>query len=502
MRRIIAFFVLVVLAIAAVLFVRDHPGQVQVEWFDYRIETDIGYAIVALILLMIAVVLLVQLLLLVLFSPHKIARWFSRRRQRKGLQALSLGMVAVAAGDSEEAGRQSRRASHMLTGVPLSNLLSAQAAQLRGDEAAAHRYFEAMLDDPQTEFLGLRGLLMQALRLHDDGRALRLALRARELRPKSPWLLQTLAELQTRSGAWEEALATTASARRIGAIDDGEAKRRAAIIEAQASRATETAGDAEQALHYARHAHKAAPDFVPAALQLAHLHAARGDTRRAADVLSRAWSRSPHPDLAAAFRRLYPAEPPAKMYKRLTALTKSAPDSTESRLVLAAAAVEAGNFDDARTLLDGVDDAVGGARRYRMLAEIEERQGGDMAAARGWLAKAAAFGRQQAWICTDCGAAAADWTADCTSCGAFGTLEWRNFGPDEAMVLDDGLPPAGRPQIGASGSAHTDGPHAGGVDTDGVDTETGADPQAANRAESDTEGAGAPGSTERGVASP
>src|SRR5690606_29724893 len=136
------------------------------------------------------------------------------------MHALSMGMVAVAAGDREEAGRQSRRASAMLSGVPLSNLLSAQAAQLRGDEAAARRYFEAMLDQPETEFLGLRGLLMQALRARDDARALRLALRARELRPRSPWLLQTLAELQTRLGDWEAALDTTATARRLGAYDD------------------------------------------------------------------------------------------------------------------------------------------------------------------------------------------------------------------------------------------------------------------------------------------
>ena len=33
-------------------------------------------------------------------------------------------------------------------------LLSAQAAQLRGDEGAAARYFNNMLDRPETAFLG------------------------------------------------------------------------------------------------------------------------------------------------------------------------------------------------------------------------------------------------------------------------------------------------------------------------------------------------------------
>lgn len=445
MRRIVAFFILVVAAVGAVLFIRDHPGQIRLDWLGWRIETDIGVGILALLVLIVVVVLLAQLFRLIVFSPHRLSEWFARRRHRKGMHALSMGMVAVAAGDREEAGRQSRRASAMLSGVPLSNLLSAQAAQLRGDEAAARRYFEAMLDQPETEFLGLRGLLMQALRARDDARALRLALRARELRPRSPWLLQTLAELQTRLGDWEAALDTTATARRLGAYDDAEAARRLAIIQTEASRAVERAGDAARALQFARQAHKAAPDFVPAAIQLAHLHAARGDVRRAADVLTRTWEKSPHPEIAAAYRNLYPAETPIGLYRRLSKLTAGAPESTESRLVMARAAADAGRYDDARALLERVDDATGGARRYRLLADIEEQQHGDVAAARRWLAKAAAFGQQQGWICRECGTASADWHSHCPGCGAFGTVSWHNFGPEQLPLLIDSLP-AGPPR--------------------------------------------------------
>lgn len=443
MRRIIAFFILVVAVIAAILFIRDNPGQVRLDWLGYRIETGIGVALFILVVFTIVVILLVQLFRLVVFSPHRVAAWFGRRRQNKGLHALSLGMVAVAAGDPDEAGRQSRRASNMLSGVPLSNLLSAQAAQLKGDEAAARRYFEAMLDEPETEFLGLRGLLMQALRARDDARALKLALRARALRPKSPWLLQTLAELQTRNGDWQDALETTSNARRLGAYDDAETNRRLAIIQTQASRAIEQTGDQDRAQQFARAAHKVAPDFVPAAIQLAHLHAASGSMRKASDVLSRAWARAPHPELAAAYRKLYPAETPIGLYRRLTKLTAGNPESTESRLVLARAAKEAERFDDARALLDGVDDAQGGARRYRMLAEIEELQHGDATAARRWLDKAAAFGQQQGWICGECGSASTEWLSHCSNCGAFGSISWHNFGPDQvALIGQDAALPA------------------------------------------------------------
>ena len=55
----------------------------------------------------------------------------------------------------------------MLDEPPLTLLLSAQAAQLEGDDQAARGYFEAMLDQPATAFLGLRGLLVQAERTGD-----------------------------------------------------------------------------------------------------------------------------------------------------------------------------------------------------------------------------------------------------------------------------------------------------------------------------------------------
>ncbi len=63
----------------------------------------------------------------------------------------------------------------LLAEPPLTLLLSAQAAQLNGDEQAARRYFTAMLDRAETEFLGLRGLVMQALRGGDEAAALGLS---------------------------------------------------------------------------------------------------------------------------------------------------------------------------------------------------------------------------------------------------------------------------------------------------------------------------------------
>ena len=64
------------------------------------------------------------------------------------------------------------KADGLLNEPPLTMLLSAQAAQLNGDDGAATGYFEAMLERKETEFLGLRGLLNHALKRDDRVKAL------------------------------------------------------------------------------------------------------------------------------------------------------------------------------------------------------------------------------------------------------------------------------------------------------------------------------------------
>jgi HemY protein len=60
-----------------------------------------------------------------------------------------------------------------------------------------------------------------------------------------------------------------------------------------------------------------------------------------------------------------------------------------------------------------------------MMADVEERSGGDSAKVHDWLARAAEAPADRAWRCAACGAHHETWRPVCESCGAFGTLHWR-----------------------------------------------------------------------------
>lgn len=427
MIRATLLLLLSALAAACIAWLADQPGAVSISWLGYRIDTYVGVLAAAAVLVGVLAALTYRLWRFLAGAPGAIGRHRREGRRLKGYRALTQGMVAVAAGDAEEARRQARRADFLLNEPPLTMLLSAQAAQLNGDEAAAERYFEAMLERPETEFLGLRGLIVQATRKGDTARALELARRARRLRPRTGWVLTTLHDLEVRQGDWVAAAETARLSVRVKAMAPAEGERNRAIACYEQSIAAETAGERDAALDQARKAVALAPGFVPAAVQAARLLAAAGKRRRARHALESAWAASPHPELAKAYLALDNEVEALARLMHLQKLIARRPADAESRLALAEAALAARLWGEARRALEalGAGDGAGlPSRACRLWAELEESERGDGAVARAWL-KRAAGAPDPAWICDHCGAAHLAWAPLCLRCGAYDSMVWR-----------------------------------------------------------------------------
>ena len=173
----------------------------------------------------------------------------------------------------------------------LTDLLSAQAAHLCGDHAAAGRYFTSLTRDPDTAFLGHVGLARLALEGDQPDRALASARQALGLRPNSALAARQVMILEAERGNWAAAMpaqlvaatnADDADARRMAA------RQRAALIyldvlsdldlEADQKSLREAARQLESAL-------SAWPEFWPAALTLADILDAGGQPRKITKAL-------------------------------------------------------------------------------------------------------------------------------------------------------------------------------------------------------------------------
>ncbi|MBK20389.1 MAG: heme biosynthesis protein HemY [Rhodospirillaceae bacterium] len=425
MIRTIIFVVCAGIIISGVVWLVENPGTMTMAWGDLRVDVELVVAFAGLLVFAATVAILYRLWWSARRVPKAISNSRRSGKRERGYKALTQGMVAVAAGDANEAKRQAQKADTLLGDPPLTMLLSAQAAQLNGDEDAAGRYFNAMLKRPETAFLGLRGLLMQAERDGDTTAALSYAGRAKSLQPKTPWVLTTLFDLQVREGQWQGALKTLDQAIKSKAFKPAEGKRLRAAILLGSSIEAEESGNKTAALSFADKAHKEQPDHLPAIVRRAQLMNEAGKFRSLLNLIKDVWSHSPHPVLAKLYVGGDYAPDALTRVKKLEALRDLNPDHPESRIALVQALIDAKIWGAARTHLETLGLENPPSRICRLMAELEEGENADMDAVRQWLMQAARAAPDPAWICSDCGGAHSVWAPLCSRCDELGTLDWR-----------------------------------------------------------------------------
>ena len=421
-RLVVLFLALFAIASAAAWYA-DHPGVVSVVWQGWRIEASLGLIAIVALFALILTVLIYRGLSWMLRGPGAVRDAIRERQQRQGFEALSKGLVAVAAGDAGEARRLARRTETLLDDPPLTLLLSAQAAQLEGDEDRARSQFEAMCDRPETEFLGLRGLLSHARRHGDDVAALGYAERAFEIRPDTPWVLRELFTLQCLAARWIDALATLGAATRRKAIARDEAARNKGSVLFMQARQAADAGEDRKASALAEQAGSAGAPLAPAAAMAARYRLAAGEHRRARKILRQAWAAQPHPLLVDTVLDYATQGKPDDPMAALAEFTSSAPEDRDNRLFRARAAIR---FNDAEAAGDALKALAGdGADQEvcRLMADVCSDAGRE-ADARGWLRRGLAAPAGPQWQCRSCGHDDKDWRPHCPRCRTFAGYEW------------------------------------------------------------------------------
>ena len=441
--RILIYVVEVAVLVAIAVWLANRPGVVLLEWQGYRIETSIG--ILALVIFLFAA-FCAGLYVTWRWLRRRPREWSQKRqmaRQNAGLQALADGLVTIAAGDAEGARKQTRRAGSLLEHAPMTLLLEAQTAQLVGDDAAARTSFEKMLKIPETEFLGLRGLITDALRVNDDARALSYARRAYALKPGTPWVLDTMISLHSRAGDWREAQRLVEESQKIKRKSGSSGNRHQAALLTERARVARTAGQLADAYSQARKANDLDPHLVPAAELVARMVAENGRARRARKVLERSWTVAPHPMLMHAYLEFgVESKAPLERYKAVEHIVKPVSEHAESRLALAEAALNAKLWGEARAQLEALEQIRPSLRVFQLRARLAEEDTGDHTTPEMWLERAATADSDPHWVCGDCGTVADDWTAVCGHCGAFATLDWNQPPRIHRAVM---APPDGRP---------------------------------------------------------
>ena len=354
-----------------------------------------------------------------------IDRFFDRRRERKGFDALADGMIALASGESGAALSKASRAEKLLWRRELTSLLTAQAAEQSGDAVQAEAAYKRLLEDDRTRFVGIRGLMKQQLATGNADIALKLAEKAFALRPAHVETQDVLLKLQAGAHDWTGARKTLGTKLRHGALPRDVHRRRDAVLALGEAQDILREDRSVEAREKAIEANRLSPDLVPAAVMAAEGYMVRNKPKNALRILKKAWAAQPHPDLAAAFARLDPEETPEARIKRFAALTSVQPTHPETRMLEAELQIAAENFPAARDAIGDLAESDPTARVLTIMAAVERGFGADDAVVKGWLARALAAPRDPQWVCEICHCAHVRWEPVCERCKSFDTLTWK-----------------------------------------------------------------------------
>ncbi len=363
-----------------------------------------------------------------------ISRYFDRNRERKGYEALSEGMMALASGEGHLAMTKAARADKYLKQPQLTNLLTAQAAEMTGDRRKAEETYKKLLIDDKTRFVGVRGIMKQRLSEGDTETAMVLAKKAFALKPKHEETQDVLLRLQAEKADWAGARQTLGAKLKSGSLPRDVHKRRDAVLALSEARGIADEGKTIEARETAIEANRLSPDLIPAAIMAAEGYIGEGNARYATRVLTKAWAAQPHPDLAAAFAAIAPDETAQERLKRFAKLTHTTADHPETKMLMAELHIAAEDFPAAKRALGDLVEKEPTARILTLMAAIERGEGADDSVVRGWLTRALTAPRGPQWICDNCQHIHASWGATCQNCGSFDTLSWKTAPAGEVAM--------------------------------------------------------------------
>lgn len=449
MIKALWFFIQIAVLTAGAIWISQREGEVTLDLLGYSLKMQTGVFLIALCFIFIIFLFVYRFVRAVFSIPKAVGHIREKDKKARGFEALTRGLVAVAAGDAKKASQYAKQTRTLLpkqNGLPL--LLDAQAARMRGDEGVAKLRFQELMRDKDAAFLGVRGLLTASIDQGDLKAALGYAQEAAKLHPKRGWVLKTLYDLQIKNEKWTKAEGTLSQLLKISAIDPEHAKSDRVAFHHIYRHQALMEGDEKRALKELEKAYKIDASFVPTVCLLAEGYLSFKKKRKALKIIKKAWADNPHPDLLPLWDALMPAakknpkEKRLKWYEDLVALK---PESAQGQIAAAKAAMDADMWGEAKAYLMVAERLKPTASLYRQLAIVEQHTSNDDDGIHACMEKAAMALPDKVWVCEQTGIVYEEWEPIAQPHGSFNTIIWsyaqgqsiRNA--DHRLAANDGL---------------------------------------------------------------
>ncbi|MFY8107129.1 MAG: heme biosynthesis HemY N-terminal domain-containing protein [Elstera sp.] len=420
MRALLFLLLKLAVLVAGFVWLANHPGTVRIAWEGWQIDTTPALLIGGSFGLALLFYGLIWLFTTLRAGPRAWARARRWKQREAGIEALTGGLLALAAGDASTAKRALKPLYQGLGDRPVALLLTAQTALLEQDFETARKAFTDLTEQPRAAFLGWRGLVSVERAAGNPEAALIAARQAQALRPNAPAILHARLDLTAQRGDW----ADYRQALELGgdALPAPERHHRQAVAALAEAQAHEAAGNPGAALVAVDDALTAEKEFEPALLAKARLLQAEGRGEEARAWAEKQWRKHPHPDF---LPFLLTATDALGRYRQAEKLLRAANHHPEAELALGRAAFDARLWGEARRHFEQARPSPITERRALLaLADLAEAEHQNHAQALQFRAEAQSAAPNPGWRCSACGTPAPAWEPVCPACAQVGMSQW------------------------------------------------------------------------------
>lgn len=430
MFRALWYLLKVIILVGLSVFLIVQPGAITIEWKEYHISVQLGYAAVILLVTLFLVSSLSEMVTRLSLWPKNLARSRAEKKRSKGYRALMQSLSAAATGDQKTAYHLAQRAQKFLpeeeSGLPL--LLQAQAMSKNADGSRTEEPYKLLLKNADTALLGLQGMTQNAILAGDFEKALVLARKAFAENPKNYSLAKAVYDLEIKNRLWNDALVTLNKNKKVMRDVDDVDRRALYIVLGDMAK---EAGRKDESFAFYKKAFDEDKNFVPAATRFIQALIETDKKRKAISILEKSWKNNPHPAFLPLWTLLVPqqkAGQPNAKFRWFQWIAEFHPESEVAQLALARVAIDEELWGEARIALAKAEKLGESAEIYQLWVLLEEKTTNKPDVIRQWLDRAYHAKTGGMWVCTKSNRQMSEWKPVIEPEGHFNSLVWNSEG--------------------------------------------------------------------------
>ncbi len=433
----ILWFLFIASSIAiSLVWLLDHNGTVIITWLGYEANTDILTAILIAVFcaLMIFAFSYILARILAIKFPNLLKILFKKShtkrleklvaRHHQAFDIMTQLMLALEVADKKSAADLQKKFAKLIKNPPLNNFFLGKLAFQEQEFSKSADLFAKFGENKHAKVLVLKSKFKLALQNQDEITAIAYAKQILLVKRDSFETATTLFALYKKRGLWQDAKALISE---YGSeqFKDELQKRDMAVIN------TALAFEAYQqkkfllAIKHSNIALKAENNFLPAQEIVLKSWLKLGFTFKVSWKIKSLWRTNPHIIFAEIFdliNRKSSAKSRIKSMKKLADLNK---ESALGKLAVGIVAFRSGSFQIAKDYLNLSLLQEKTYRAYKLLAFADKALGNDLDCKKN-LIKSEMLSKDDHYLCNSCFHLSSKWSAKCTSCDSYDSLEWNS----------------------------------------------------------------------------